>query len=102
MEQQQEVGIEIFKRDNIMKTVDELNEQVDALQRELIGARVDLNIKDDRIRTLEKELRVARFAVRDMEIGTHTMQTLTLEADESDFDPYATGEYNTNRWRNAR
>lgn len=93
------VGIE---RENIMKTVDELNEQIDGLQRELIDAKVDLNIKDDRIRTLEKDLRIARNAVRELEIGTHTMRTLALEEDESDFDPYATGEYNTNRWRNAR
>ena len=75
---------------------------IDQLERELIDARVDINIKDERIRVLEKELRQAQFALRELEIGTQTMRTLTLEGDEESFDPRATGSFKTDAWRKAR
>lgn len=85
-----------------LMTLEDHNEKIDKLQRELIDARVDINIKDERIRELEKRLREAHQAIRELEIGTQTMQTLSLEGEEESFDPYATGEFSTNRWRNAR
>lgn len=81
-----------------MSRTKQLLDQIDVLQRKLIDAKVDLNIKDDRIRTLEKELRVAQFAVRELEIGTHTMRTLALAEDESDFDPRQTGTFGKDVW----
>jgi hypothetical protein len=68
----------------------------------LADARVDVNIKDERIRTLEKELRVARFAVREFEIGTHTMQTLALAEEEEDFNPRQTGAFDKDIWSKVR
>ena len=82
-----------------METFEKLNEQIDVLHRKLIDAKVDLNIKDERIRVLEKELKVAQFAVRELEIGTHTMRTLALEADEESFDPRQTGAFESDIWR---
>ncbi|MHA1289353.1 MAG: hypothetical protein ACTSPB_18350 [Candidatus Thorarchaeota archaeon] len=79
-----------------------LNNQIDVLQRKLIDAKVDINIKDERIRTLEKELRVAQFAVRELEIGTHTLRTLALENDEEDFDPRQTGTFSKDAWSKVR
>lgn len=85
-----------------MKTREELLDQIDKLQRKLINKTVDLNIKDDRIVELEKQLREARFEVRELEIGTHTVRTLALEGDEENFDPRATGTFNKNIWSKAR
>lgn len=81
-----------------MNTVETLNDQVDALQRKLIDAKVDLNIKDERIRVLEKQLREAHSALRELEIGTQTMRTLALVEDEDAFDPRQTGTFNKNVW----
>ena len=85
-----------------METFEKLNEQIDVLQRKLIDAKVDLNIKDERIRVLEKELRVAYFKIREFEIGTQTMQTLSLQEDEDSFDPRQTGTFNSDVWRKTR
>jgi len=85
-----------------LMTLEAHNEKIDQLQRELIDARVDINIKDERIRELEKQLRKAQFAIRELEIGTQTMRTLALAEDEESFDPYATGEFRADRWRNAQ
>ena len=85
-----------------LMTLEDHNAKIDALQRELIDARVDLNIRDERIRELEEALRKARFQIRELEIGTLTMQTLTLEEDEEDFDPRATGTFNKNIWSKTR
>ena len=83
-------------------TVEAHNALLDSIQRELADARVDINIKDDRIRELEKLLREARFENHELEIGTQTMRTLALEVDEKDFDPRATGEFRTDRWGTAK
>lgn len=85
-----------------MTKIELLNGQIDVLQRKLIDAKVDLNIKDDRIRTLEKELRVAQFAVRELEIGTHTMRTLALAEEEESFDPRQTGAFDSDIWSKAK
>lgn len=85
-----------------LMTLEEHNLQIDKLQRELIDARVDINIKDERIRELEKELRKAQFAIRELEVGTMTMRTLALKEEEESFDPYATGEFKRDNWSNAR
>jgi len=85
-----------------LMTLDAHNEKIDMLQRELIDARVDINIKDERIRELEKQLREAHFAIRELEIGTQTMQTLALEDDEESFDPRQTGAFDSNIWSKTR
>jgi predicted RNase H-like nuclease (RuvC/YqgF family) len=85
-----------------MNTIKTLNDQVDALQRKLIDAKVDLNIKDERIRELEKRLREAHSALRELEIGTQTMRTLALEGDEEDFDPRQTGTFSKDAWSKVR
>lgn len=75
---------------------------IDQLERELIDARVDINIKDERIRWLEKQLRNAHAALRELEIGTQTMRTLALVEDEDAFDPRQTGAFNKNTWNKVR
>ena len=85
-----------------MKTREELLDQIDTLQRKLINNKVDLSIKDARILELETQLREARFEVRELEIGTHTLRTLALEAEEESFDPRATGTFDSDVWRKAR
>ena len=85
-----------------LMTVTAHHDEIDRLQRELIDARVDLNIKDERIRELEAKLRKAQFAIRELEIGTQTMRTLALAEEEDSFDPRATGEFKTDLWRHRR
>jgi hypothetical protein len=82
--------------------IEDLVEEINVLQRELINAKVDLNIKDGRIRELETQLRKAQFAIRELEIGTQTMQTLSLQEEEENFDPRQTGAFDSNVWRKAR
>lgn len=83
-------------------TVAAHNALIDSLQRELANARVDINIKDERIRELEKQLREARFETRELEIGTQTMQALALDAGEENFDPRQTGTFNKDAWSKVR
>jgi len=85
-----------------LMTIEAHNEQIDALQRELIDARVDINIKDERIQELEKQLRKAQFAIRELEIGTQTMRTLALQEEEDSFDPYSTGKFKTDVWSRSQ
>lgn len=75
---------------------------IDQLERELIDARVDINIKDERIRELEKQLRNAHAALRELEIGTQTMRTLALVEDEDVFNPRQTGTFRTDAWNKVR
>ena len=75
---------------------------IDQLERELIDARIDINIKDERIRVLERELREAHTALRELEIGTQTMRTLALVDDEDEFNPRQTGAFNKNVWSKTR
>jgi hypothetical protein len=82
--------------------IENLVEEINVLQGKLIDAKVDMNIKDERIRVLEKELRVAQFAVRELEIGTMTMQTLSLQEEEEDFDPRQTGTFSSDAWKRTR
>ena len=82
-----------------MKTIEQLNEQVDVLQRELIDAKVDNNIKDDRIRQLEQRLKDAYAKIREYEIGTLTMRTLALEEESDAFNPRQTGTFNSHVWK---
>ena len=80
-----------------------LSDTIEALEQKLIDARIDINMKDARIEELERQLREARFQVRELEIGTQTMQTLALEGEEESFDPRSTGTFNSNAWKkNAR
>ena len=82
--------------------IENLVEEINVLQGKLISARVDMNIKDARIEELEKQLRKAHSAIRELEIGTQTMQTLSLQEEEEDFDPRQTGAFDSSVWRRTR
>ncbi len=81
---------------------EELQTQIDALESKLMDARIDLNMKDNRIRDLERQLREAQFKIRELEIGTQTMRTLALQDEEESFDPRESGVFNKDTWSNAR
>ena len=78
-----------------------LNEQIEHLESQLMDAKIDLNMKDARIKDLEKQLRKAQFAIRELEIGTHTMRVLSLKEEEESFDPRETGTFKS-PWERAR
>ena len=79
-----------------------LSEQIEHLESQLLDARIDVNMKDARIKTLEEDLRKVHARIRELEIGTQTMQTLALEEVEEGFDPRASGTFNSSIWSKAR
>ena len=83
-------------------TQEELELKIDSLERKLIDAQIDINMKDDRISELEKQIREYRFQIRELEIGTQTMRTLALEEEEETFDPRESGVFHKDTWSNAR
>ena len=82
----------------------ELLAKLGLAQREVANLKVDVNLKDTRIRNLEKQLRDARAEVRGYEQGTQTMrklQILSESDDDNGFDPRATGAFKS-PWERAR
>jgi chromosome segregation ATPase len=74
-------------------TEQELQAQVNALESQLIDAQVDLNISEDKVRKLEKELAEANARIRELERDTMTIQTLSLDDEDANFDPRNTGQF---------
>ena len=74
-------------------TEQELQGKIHALESQLVDAKVDLNISEDKRRQLEKELAEANARIRELERDTMTVQTLSLEGEEQDFDPRETGRF---------
>ena len=83
-------------------THDELELKIDTLERKLMDAHIDINMKDERIAELEKQIREYRFQIRELEVGTQTMRTLALEEEEETFDPRESGVFHKDTWSNAR
>ncbi len=82
----------------------ELEAQIERLNRIAIDLKVDLNIRDAKIRELERQLAEAHTRERSLVVGTQTMSKLEI-LDESDDDngqdPRETVQYR-NPWENAR
>ena len=86
-------------------TEHELHGKINALESQLIDAKVDLNISEEKVRELEKELKEANARIRELECDTMTVQTLSLEelqVEDESFDPRATGCFNKDAWGNVR
>lgn len=76
--------------------IEQLHEENDRLKRIAIDLKVELNIRDARIRKLERELLNESRQVRSLEVGTQTMEKLRIldeEDDDNGCDPRATGEH---------
>ena len=76
--------------------VKELEANIERYKTIAITLKVDLNMRDARIRDLERELAAARREIRSLEVGTQTMQKLEILGDSNDdngFDPRATGNF---------
>ena len=81
-------------------TEQELHARVNALENQLIDAKVDLNISEEKVRELKKELKEANERIRELERDTMTVQTLSIEGlqeEDESFDPRATGRF-TRGW----
>jgi hypothetical protein len=85
-------------------TEQELHARVNALENQLIDAKVDLNISEEKRRKLEAELAEANARIRELERDTMTVQTLSLEAlqEEESFDPRATGAFRKDAWERVK
>jgi len=82
----------------------ELEAQIERYKTIAIGLKVDLNIRDARIRELERELMNERRQVRSLEVNTRTVQKLEILGDSEDddgFDPRQTGTFNS-PWAKVR
>jgi hypothetical protein len=73
------------------------NDELDRLQGDLIDAKVDINIANERIRTLTGDLKKAHAKIRDYELSEHTVNGLRIVDYEDEGDTYnprqPTGEY---------
>ena len=81
-----------------------LEQQIERLKRIAIDLKVDLNIRDEKIRKLERQLVEAHKRERELMHGTQTMSKLEIlgESDDDDgTDPRATGRFK-NPWEGAR
>jgi hypothetical protein len=76
--------------------------RIDELESKLMDARIEMNMKDLRIKELERQLAEARYEIRNLEINTQTMRTLSLEGEEESFDPRESGIFRKDTWSNAR
>ncbi len=84
--------------------IKELEEQVERLKTIAIDLKVDVNIRDAKIRDLERELLFERRQVRSMEVGTQTMRKLQIlggSEDDNGGSPYDTGQYKS-PWEKVR
>jgi chromosome segregation ATPase len=87
-----------------MDKVKELEANIERYKTIANTLKVDLNMRDARIRDLERELAAARREIRSLEVGTQTMQKLEILGDSDDddgFDPRATGTFKS-PWERAR
>ncbi len=74
----------------------ELEDTIERLKRIAVDLKVDLNIRDARIRKLERQLLEERRQVRSLEVNTQTVQKLEILGDSEDdngFDPRETGQF---------
>jgi len=79
-----------------MDKIKDLEAQIERLKRIAVDLRVDINIRDARIRKLERDLLDESRQVRSLEIGTQTMRKLEIlgeSEDDNGGSPYDTGRF---------
>jgi sigma54-dependent transcription regulator len=82
----------------------ELEAEVKRLKTIAISLKVDVNIRDAKIRDLERELLNERRQVRSMEINTQEVKQLEIlgeSEDDNGGSPYDTGQYKS-PWERVR
>jgi len=82
----------------------DLMEQNERLKKIAINLKVDLNMRDAKIRKLKRQLAEAHEEARQLVVGTQTMNKLQIlggSEDDNGQDPMNTGQYK-NPWENAR
>jgi predicted RNase H-like nuclease (RuvC/YqgF family) len=87
-----------------MDKVKELEIKIDRYKRIAINLKIDLNIRDERIQKLERDLLEARRQVRSLEVGTQTtnkLEILGVSHDDDGTDPYETGQFKS-PWEKVR
>lgn len=84
--------------------VELLELQIERYKNIAASLQVDLNMRDARIRDLERQLENERRQVRSLEVNTQTVQKLEILGDSDDddgFDPRQTGTFNS-PWAKVR
>ena len=88
-----------------MTEVEFLEEQAKRLKSIAIDLKVELNIREAKIRKLERELKEAHREARQLVVGSQTMDKLRILGDSDDDngqDPLNTGQFPRNPWENAQ
>lgn len=86
------------------ETEHELRAENERLKKIAINLKVDLNMRDAKIRKLKRQLAEAHEETRQLVVGTQTMNKLQIlgeSEDDNGQDPRETGQYK-NPWENAR
>ena len=86
------------------ETIRELEEKINRLKTIAIDLKVDLNIRDARIRDLEHQLTEAHRRERNLMEGTQTISKLEIlgnSDDDNGQDPRATGNFKS-PWEGVR
>lgn len=84
--------------------IKELEAKIERLKNIAVNLKVDLNIRDARIRDLERQLAKAHRRERNLVVGTQTMNKLKILGDSDDDngqDPRATGIFK-DAWEGVR
>ena len=81
-----------------------MQEELRKLREENVDLKVDLNIRDARIKELETELRKAHAELREQVRSTQTMRKLEIlqSDDDTGVSPYDTGILRKSPWENVR
>lgn len=88
----------------MIEKIKELEAQIDRLKRIAVDLKVDLNIRDAKIRDLGRQLTEAHKRERNLMHGTQTMSKLEIlgeSGDDDGFDPRATGNFKS-PWEGVR
>lgn len=86
------------------ETEHELRAENERLKKIAINLKVDLNMRDAKIRKLKRQLAEAHEEARQLVVGTQTMNKLQIlgeSEDDNGQDPLNTGQYQ-NPWENVR
>lgn len=85
-------------------THEKMQETIEVLESKLLDAQVECNIRGNRIADLERQLHEANSKIRELEVGTQALRTLSIESEEEEsFDPRESGVFRyRDNWSNAR
>jgi len=84
-----------------MDKVTRLEKENERLKRIAVNLGVDLNIRNETISELKRELLDSSRQIRSLEVNTATIECLEIIEDKDDYSPYNTGQFKS-PWERIR